>query len=102
MLRSANVRQNVLNRLRTLPSRPTGERYFFGLSKDSSSLWRWVDNTLLLDANTNWHSGEPNNVSGIEDYGTIYTELLTGRLNSSVSRILKRGGAETSENLRET
>ena len=79
VLRSANVRQNVLVRLRTLTSRPTDELYFFGLSKDSSSLWRWVDNTLLLDANTNWHSGEPNNVSGIEDCGTIYR--TTGRWN---------------------
>ena len=56
------------------------ENAYFGFSDGSSEgNWKWVDGTST--AYTNWHSGEPNNQNGDEDYAMFYQKFDDGTWN---------------------
>ena len=56
------------------------ENAYFGFSDGSSEgNWKWVDETST--AYTNWHSGEPNNQNGDEDYAMFYQKFDDGTWN---------------------
>ncbi len=59
-----NILANAFDRL--------GTQIHIGYYKNENGAWRWINGEI--SDYVNWGPGEPNNVNGPEDWGTIFTD----------------------------
>ena len=61
--------------------RAVAKKVWIGLHRNpnDSSQWLWIDGSQVTD--TNWHTGEPNNVGGYEGCGEMYSSSRLGTWN---------------------